>query len=304
MGDLTVRQALVRSRNTTAVMLLEKVGVDEMLERFRRIGSPLTLPAGDPTGGLATALGGEGVKLEQLALFYTAFSRDGRVSAPRLRPGDPIDTGACLVSPYAARATADILADAPPPNGFNQLQALDGARRVGFKTGTSYGFRDAWAVGFDKWHTVAVWVGRPDGAAHLGAYGATAAAPLLMQIFETLPVPDSGIRYSAPELGPLASNHQLPPRLVRFGDSGATDLSVFFPRNGATIESGRPAGVPVELTLMAQGGRAPYVWRILGRQETTTQTPSLKWKFDERGQSDVRIVDSNGEWAQSSFWLN
>ena len=57
----------------------------------------------------------------------------------------------------------------------------DGGRRVGFKTGTSYGFRDAWAVGFDELHTVGVWVGRPDGAAHLGGYGIVAAAPPMMQ---------------------------------------------------------------------------------------------------------------------------
>jgi penicillin-binding protein 1C len=212
------------------------------------------------------------------------------------------------MSAYAARATADILADAPPPNGFEQLQALDGGRRLGFKTGTSYGFRDAWAVGFDNLHTVAVWVGRPDGAAHLGAYGVTAAAPLLMQIFETLPVPDVGIRYSDSELGPLASNRLLPPCLVRFGgvrsSQSAKDLSVFFPRNGATIESGRPPGTPVELTLTAQGGKAPYVWRIDGRQETTTETPSVGWSFDERGQFDVRVLDATGEAAQSSFWLN
>ncbi len=308
MGDLTVRQALVRSRNTTAVMLLGKVGVDELLERFRRVGRPLVLPAADPSGGLATALGGEGVRLEQLAWFYTAFARDGRLSALRLTPDDPIQPRGALMSAYAARATADVLADVPPPSGFERLLAGDGGRRLGFKTGTSYGFRDAWAIGFDQTHTVGVWVGRPDGAAHLGAYGVTAAAPLLMQVFEALPAPEAGIKYSDAELGPLAPNHDLPPRLVRFEATApgarSSELSVFFPRNGATIESGRPAGAPVELTLSAQGGRPPYVWQVSGRRETTTEMPSVKWLFDARGQFDVRVLDAAGEAAESSFWLN
>ena len=308
MGDLTVRQALIRSRNTTAVMLLEKVGVDEMLERFRRVGSGLTLPASDPSGGLATALGGEGVRLEQLGWFYTAFARDGKVSALRLTPNDPSDTRGSLMSAYAARATADILADAPPPNGFEQLPGLRRRATVGFQDWHVVRLSRRLGGRIDNLHTVAVWVGRPDGAAHLGAYGVTAAAPLLMQIFETLPVPDVGVRYSDLELGPLASNRPLPPRLVRFGGArsseSASDLSVFFPRNGATIESGRPPGAPVELTLIAEGGKAPYVWRIAGRQESTTETPSVRWLFDERGQFDIRVRDATGEATQSSFWLN
>jgi penicillin-binding protein 1C len=308
MGDLTVRQALVRSRNTTAVMLLEKVGVGDLLERFRGVGSPLSLPISDPSGGLATALGGEGVRLEQLAWFYTAFARDGKLGALRSKPADPVENVGSLMSAYAARATADILADSPPPSGFERLAAADGSRRLGFKTGTSFGFRDAWAVGFDKLHTVAVWVGRPDGAAHLGAYGITVAAPLLMQVFEALPQPDTGIRYSETELGPLGSGRPLPPRLARFegarASESASDLSIFFPRNGATIDSGRSTAAPVELTLTAQGGKPPYTWQIDGQPTTSTQTPSTKWSFDARGQFDVRIQDANGGTAHSSFWLN
>ena len=241
-------------------MLLDKLGVAELLDRFRSVGSPLTLPAADPSGGLATALGGEGVRLEQLAWFYTAFMRDGKLAALRLTPSDPVATVGALMSAHAARATADILADSPPPKGFVRLAAADGGRRLGFKTGTSYGLRDAWAVGFDRLHTVAVWVGRPDGAAHLGAYGITAAAPLLMQIFEVLPQPARSIRYSAEELGPLSSDHVLPPRLARFdGDKAGEDagVSIFYPRNGARIETGKPAELSAELMLSAQGGKPP-----------------------------------------------
>ena len=81
MGDLTIRQALTRSRNIPAVKVLEKIGVDEMLGRFRATGWPLALPVADPSAGLATALGGEGVTLEQLTWFYTAFADAGKLHA-------------------------------------------------------------------------------------------------------------------------------------------------------------------------------------------------------------------------------
>ena len=308
MGELTARQALARSRNTTAVVLLKEIGVDEMLGRFRATGSPLILPAADPSGGLATGLGGEGVTLEQLTWFYTAFARDGELSALRCTPNDPVLTRGVLMSKYAARATADVLADVPPPPGFEHLTAQDGTRRMGFKTGTSYGFRDAWAIGFDQLHTVGVWVGRPDGAAHLGAYGLTAAAPLLMEIFEFLPTPANGIPSSDNDIRPLGSGPALPERLLRF-DSHTVgllphSLFFFYPKRGATVESDTPAGAPIELKLTAEGGRGPYVWQLPGEREAVTEGPTLVWPFATRGQFDIRVFDSTGQSDETSFWLN
>jgi penicillin-binding protein 1C len=308
MGELTVRQALARSRNTTAVMLLKKIGVDEMLGRFRAAGSPLLLPAADPAGGLATGLGGEGVTLEQLTWFYTAFTRDGELNTLRFKSSDPIVTRGVLMSRYAARTTADVLADVPPPPGFQRLTALDGTRRVGFKTGTSYGFRDAWAIGFDELHTVGIWVGRPDGAAHLGAYGLTAAAPLLMQIFEALPTPTKGIPSSDTEMRPLGSDPILPQRLLRFefSNTGARPHSVvfFYPKRGTSIETGTPTGASVQLKLTAEGGKGPYSWQLPGERQVVTEGPTLVWSFATRGQLDIRVSDSTGDSDETSFWLN
>ena len=307
MGDLTVRQALARSRNTTAVMLLQKVGVDEILGRFRGTGRPLILPeAANPSAGLATALGGEGVTLEQLTWFYSAFARDGKLMALRATDEDPVVVRGALMSKYAARAAADILADVPPPAGFERLAALDGSRRVGFKTGTSFGFRDAWAVGFDELHTVGVWVGRPDGAAHLGAYGVTAAAPLLMQIFEALPVPKNGIRSVEENFGASRGGPSPLSRLERFeakaGDR--TALSIFYPKSGANIVSAARRGDPVPITVIAEGGRGPYTWRLPGSGQAVTDGPTLTWSFESRGQCVVRVTDSAGRDAETSFWLD
>ncbi len=169
------------------------------------------------------ALGGAGVSLEQLTWFYTAFPNGGVLKALRYRPSDPNVALGQFIAPAAAHAVADILADVPAPVGYAKQLSADGGRRIGFKTGTSFGFRDAWAVGFDRLHTVGVWVGRPDGAAHLGTYGATAAAPILMQVFDQLPVPREDVGSVGADLGPLTSYRELPKRLSRFsGLGGAT----------------------------------------------------------------------------------
>jgi penicillin-binding protein 1C len=117
-GDISIRQALIRSRNTIAVMLLDKVGVDVLLSRFRATGRPLVLAGSDHSAGLAVALGGVGITLEQLTWFYSALANDGKLGATRFFPFDPARPVAQLLSADAARATADVLADVAPPPGM------------------------------------------------------------------------------------------------------------------------------------------------------------------------------------------
>ena len=303
LGDMSVRQALIRSRNTPAVQLLQRMGVDAFLARFHSAGRPLQLPGSDSSAGLAIALGGVGVTLEQLTWYFTAFAGDGRLNSLRLQPSDPQEPLGQLVSPAAANAIADILADVPAPAGFARQHSDDGGRRIGFKTGTSYGFRDAWAIGFDRLHTVGVWVGRPDGAAHLGAYGITAAAPILMQIFDRLPAAATDV--GANTSGSLISVRELPPRLTRFHGTGressARPLAISFPRDGATIRLDRLNGEAAELPLTAGGGRPPYQWI---KPQPPSNTPVSKWTVDTRGSLEISIIDADGATARSSFWLD
>ncbi len=307
-GDISVRQALVRSRNTTAVMLLDKLGIDAFLARFRSAGRPLHLPGSDSNAGLAVALGGVGVTLEQLTWFYTIFASEGELKALRIKPSDPSQSLGQFVSPAAARATADILADVPSPAGYARQRSADGGRRIAFKTGTSYGFRDAWAIGFDQLHTVGVWVGRPDGAAHLGAYGASAAAPILMQIFDRLPVPSRDAGAGRADLGPLTTYRELPKRLTRFNELGRDGahrrLEISFPRDGADIHVDRSAGPTVELPLMVTGGRAPYQWTLSGALQPPSPLTVSRWAIDGRGQFEISVMDATGTIATSSFWLD
>lgn len=308
VGDMSIRQALVRSRNTVAVMLLDKIGVDAFLARFRTAGRPLVLPRADDKAGLAIVLGGVGLSLEQLVWYYTAFANDGRLSQIRFKTSDPVVPLGNLLSASSARATADILCDVPPPPGYMRLTAADGGRRIGFKTGTSYGFRDAWAVGFDQFHTIGVWVGRPDGAAHLGAYGATVAAPILMQLFDNLPVPPHEPFSASLELESLAGFRELPARLVRFsslsGASNQQNLEISFPRNGTIIRSDRVSDATIQIPLQVTGGKPPFRWMFQGNAQPETSLPTSTWSVNVRGQLEVSVIDSAGNLAKSSFWLN
>jgi penicillin-binding protein 1C len=305
LGEMTVRQALIRSRNTTAVTLLDKVGVDEFLSRLQGFGQPLHLPDGRRPG-LALALGGVGVTLEQLTWLYTNFARGGALNRLRYVAYDPIQRQGQLISADAAKATADILGDVPAPPGFVKQRSLDGGRRIGFKTGTSFGFRDAWAVGFDQLHTVGDWIGRPDGGPHLGNYGATAAAPIMLQVFDALPVPAKDVIPADTDLGALSSSEELAERLKRL--SGAADsvftlpLEITFPRNGSSISAEWSSGV-VELPLTVSGGKPPYRWVVSGVAQPPQIPKVSKGSIEGRGEHEVSVIDAAGSLAKSSFWL-
>ena len=112
--------------------------------------------------------------------LYAALANGGEVAPPPSR-GDPASPGAAIFGPLAAWYVNDILAEAPPPPGVLPAEVRRG-RRLSFKTGTSYGYRDFWAIGYDPEVTIGVWAGRPDGTPMPGRSGRLTAAPVLFKI--------------------------------------------------------------------------------------------------------------------------
>ena len=155
-GVVTVRRALQLSLNVPAVAVLNKIGVSRLGARLSQAGAVLILPKGEAPG-LAMGLGGVGVRLADLVMLYASLARQGEALALTERQQADLRMPHRLLDPVAAWYVGNILIGAPPPDN-----APHG--RVAFKTGTSYGYRDAWAVGFDGRMTIGVWVGRPDGA--------------------------------------------------------------------------------------------------------------------------------------------
>jgi penicillin-binding protein 1C len=306
-GDLTIRDALIRSINTGAVALLRRVEPQRLISRLRVAGLPLEIQETDAAAGLAIGLGGAGVRLLDLARAYSALANGG-VSRPlRILADAPEDAGTKLMDADAAWAVTDILADMPPPNGFVRPTSDDGGRRIAYKTGTSYAFRDAWAVGYDVLHTVGVWVGRPDGAPHVGAYGATAAAPLLFRLFERLPTPQGDVA-GAPPGESILSARQPPERLIRFDAkplaASIQPLRIVFPQDGSTVVAQVTSHGSLTLPLIAQGGAPPYQLYL---DNLALDRPHLvgriAWAPQGRGAAKLAITDASGSRAEVNIWV-
>ncbi len=195
-GPVGAAQALRLSLNVPVVDLLDRIGPQRFAARVDHAGLALKFP-GQAKPNLALILGGTGVRLEDLVGAHAAFNRNGIAGRVRYTPQDPaIDRR--VLSPGAAWIVRDILESNPRPGELEQYDR--GTRpRVAWKTGTSYGFRDAWAVGGTRRYTVGVWVGRPDGTPLPGQYGALTALPLLFEVVDSLP---GGARDAAPAIPP------------------------------------------------------------------------------------------------------
>ena len=176
-GTVTVRRALQLSLNVPAVAVLDRVGASRFTARLAQAGGALVLPRGE-VPGLAMGLGGVGVTLNDLVMLYAGIARLGNTIAltERMDGAGEAPAPRRLMEPVAAWYVGNVLLGTPPPEN-----AAGG--RIAFKTGTSYGYRDAWAVGFDGKRTIGVWVGRPDGAPVPGLIARSAAAPILFDAF-------------------------------------------------------------------------------------------------------------------------
>ena len=187
-GQVRIHEALRHSLNVPAVAVLDKVGGDRFEKDLQAHGVDVVRLGGDSEdAGLALALGGAGVTVNHLALAYAALANNGQARPLRWKEDDPSDAGTKFLSPDTALDITEILRQAPTPEGRVPGWLTEDAPIIAYKTGTSYGFRDAWAAGYtDKW-TIVVWVGRPDGAPRDGQTGRIAAAPILFDVFSAMP---------------------------------------------------------------------------------------------------------------------
>ncbi len=289
-GDITLRRALHLSLNTPVVQVLDRFGPARLMQTLRDSGAAPELSGGQP--GLAIALGGLGVSLMDLVQAYGALGNGGVARPLVWRMGEEVEEGPRLIGETAAWYVTDILRETPRP-----VNAPTGD--IAYKTGTSYGHRDAWAIGYDARHVIGVWIGRPDGTSVPGAFGAEAAAPILFQAFGILkPAPD---RFAAPpEQALIVSTGELPPPLRRFGvapsDLNPTraGLSIAFPPDGARLRSDG-GGVPLRL----MDGVPPFAVLVNG----VPVAPVLRGRDMmlpdmRRGFSDLSVIDADGTAVQ------
>lgn len=182
-GPVSASSALALSLNLPAVQLLEAYGPKRFAAKLRIGGVPLVLPPlAEPN--LSLILGGAGSRLEDLVGGYAALARQGRSARIRLQPQDPL-LERPLLSPGAAWIVRRILSGQARPDRDPHAELVQ-RPQLAWKTGTSYGFRDAWSIGVGPRYLIGVWIGRPDGTPVPGQFGLASAAPLMLQVHDLL----------------------------------------------------------------------------------------------------------------------
>ena len=237
--------------------------------------------------------------------LYAGLGQDGRVRPLRFRADAPrdldLDPAPPLFGDAARWYVGEVLRAARPPVSLLPDRHRRLARPLAFKTGTSYGFRDAWAIGFNGAYTIGVWVGRPDGPPNPGRFGANAAAPLLFQLFDDLP-PADATRPPRPR-GALPLDAKLPPGLRLLGEdfahstvtSAAPPPRILYPLDETVLQA-PTASRPV--TLEAEGGAKPLTWLVNGRPiEARRDGRRAAWRPDGAGFNDIVLVDALGRRA-------
>ncbi|MER8674185.1 penicillin-binding protein 1C [Mesorhizobium sp. M0615] len=305
-GDVSIRQALQLSLNVPAIRVLDSVGPARLMARFRQAGVSPVLPVNEAPG-LAIGLGGVGVTLRDLVQLYTGLANGGKANTLHdgTEPANAERTTATILDAQANWQITDILSGVKPPEGALQ-------RGIAYKTGTSYGYRDAWSVGFDGRYVLGVWVGRADAGAVPGLSGYVSAAPILFEGFvrsglTAVPLP------SQPAGVVKARREDLPVTLARFGagadglvQAGPTEPApmIIFPPNGARVDLATNSAEASPLVLKLQGGRAPFRWLANGKPLVgIDRRRTATWLPDGAGYSTLTVIDAVGRAASVKVFV-
>jgi penicillin-binding protein 1C len=305
-GRITARYALQTSLNVPAVTLLNELGPRRFLSHLHNIGVHPKLRKLGSSPGLAVALGGVGISLEQLVAMYSSLARGGLFKGLSFSKDQDAVASVPFYDRRTTAAVTDILKGTPRPNG---RYVGEPNRRIAFKTGTSSGYRDVLALGFDDTYTVGVWMGHPNAKPMPGKTGSKAAAPILFRIFDTLPVRKRG-KSALEAYADLKKAPKNLETLVTAGEkleiSSSTPFSISFPVDGSNIPlrqqgSGSAAVYPIKM----RDGKRPFSVFINGipiRFESLAR--SVAWKPKEPGFYSIVAIDRVGNVAASSVELS
>jgi penicillin-binding protein 1C len=293
---VTVAQALQHSLNVPAVSALDAVGAQRFAAALAFAGADLSMPlSADEDAGLAIALGGAGMTVRDIALLYAALGDGGRalplhwLQEEREKDKTAKTPATQIMSAQSARQIVDILAQGPAPDGRMPAMLTQEAPVIAAKTGTSYGFRDAWAAATGNGYAVVVWIGRADSGPRPGVTGRDAALPTLFDVYDAigrvLPA-----RTTGPSLREEISGKGAPPSaLARFERANAPP-QIFFPPDGAEVWKD---GEHTSFVLSAQG-RGKLVWYVDGKPLARNVAGDTVWRPADAGFYVVQVVDEAG----------
>jgi penicillin-binding protein 1C len=212
-GTVTVEYALDHSLNIPAVKSLKLLGKEKLVGTL--VGCGFSQIGKDQNKlGLSLILGGCGATLEQLTGLFSSFANEGTYVAPQYLQSATASKKRQLLSPAATYMITDMLSRVNRPDFPINWTATEHMPKIAWKTGTSYGRKDAWSIGYNKNYTVGVWVGNFSGLGVAELSGANTATPLLFKIFNTIDYDSNSDWYAPPkdcELRQVCSESGLPP---------------------------------------------------------------------------------------------
>lgn len=337
-GTVSMSEALQRSLNIPAVQVLQFLGPVFFHSKLENAGLKLHMPASSPPG-LAMILGGTGTRLEELVSAYTAFSRHGKAGQLRFIMNSDLQEK-YLISEGAAWIIRDILSKMPIQHSYSGMIRKNSASRnslQAWKTGTSYGFRDAWAIGMTADYTIGIWTGRPDGTPVPGHYGAQTAVPLLKAVSQNLPhtrsqnllenkvntrpesVTQEVICWPGGELQSRTKAHEckktqlswildntIPPVLAAnpLLATAFNELKIISIDNNSHIKRPDGSDAPLSVNLQAQGGTGGLFWFIDGVPVNKKASRAvISYTFLKEGKHQISAIDSTGQSHQISLYV-
>ena len=295
-GQVTVAEALRQSLNIPVVLLMDEIGPAHLTHVLRRMGVDPRVPGG--RAGLAVALGGVGVSLTDLVQLYAVLANRGKAQPLYWRAERMPDRAEDqVIRASAAWQVSNILSSLVPP-------ANAPAGELAYKTGTSYGHRDAWAIGFDGAHVAGVWIGRPDGTPVPGAFGGDLAAPILFDVFQRIATPSVALPPPPPDTL-ILSTAQLPQPLRRFSGRNAVFQAapdapkLVFPPDGARVPL--DGALPVKV----RDGTPPFTWLANGRPLSVgVHGREEQLEGLSQGFSNLSVVDAEGRSARVTVQID
>lgn len=294
-GEVTVTDALQHSLNVPAVRVLDRVGAARFASALDQAGARPSIP-GSLTGetGLAVALGGLGLSVRDLAVLYAALGDEGRALPLAWTRGEAranrMAQPGHLVSAESAGEILDILYGSPAPPGRMPANLTLGAPRLAYKTGTSYGFRDAWAAGVTGGYALVIWTGRPDAAPRPGVTGRAGALPSLFDLADAVSRWDPAFENDpAPSRAAPA-----PASLARFSSEDAAPVILFPPERSELW-----ADQPGHGFVLSARGAGPMAWFVDGEPVADDAGGAPVFSPQAPGFYALTVVDSQGRSART-----
>ncbi|MGI4850938.1 MAG: penicillin-binding protein 1C [Janthinobacterium lividum] len=294
-GSVTIEEALIQSLNIPAVSALNRLGALKFLGMLEEVNIKPKFPDAYTAPGLSLALGGVGMSLEQLMILYSALAQGGIISPLKYQPS----VSNCEVRLFSNQTCGwltEILQK-------NSLSFDPSCSNIAFKTGTSYGYRDAWVFGYNHDYVVGIWIGRPDGASCGYGTGASLAVPLMQQIFQVLPKHSNNQKITNDVNYFTLKKTQ---KYAHFNEhNNHQPLRLLFPVHNTKIDFFSSDNQIKKISLQAAGGRRPYTW-LINQQPIATKSwrSYLIWHPLEKGFYKITLLDSQGQSASASITID